>query len=85
MGIHLTQLLDQAKTKHAGEFKEAWYSVDKNTTNRHVDIPPAFLQLRHSSNLNNFHRRAPACRGETRALIGGVNIHIFLFCPTNFF
>ena len=24
-------------------------------------------------------------RGETRALIGGVNIHIFLFCPTNFF
>ena len=27
------------------------------------------------------------CRGETRALIGGggVNIHIFLFCPTNFF
>ena len=27
------------------------------------------------------------CKGETRALIGGggVNIHIFLFCPTNFF
>ena len=29
------------------------------------------------------------CMGETRALIGGggrgVNIHIFLFCPTNFF
>ena len=24
-------------------------------------------------------------RGETRALIGGVNIHIFVFCPTNFF
>ena len=24
-------------------------------------------------------------RGETRALIGGANIHIFLFCPTNFF
>ena len=26
-------------------------------------------------------------RGETTALIGGggVNIHIFLFCPTNFF
>ena len=26
-------------------------------------------------------------KGETRALIGeeGVNIHIFVFCPTNFF
>ena len=30
----------------------------------------------------------PRFRGETRALMGGgggVNIHIFLFCPTNFF
>ena len=25
-----TQLLDQAKTKHVREFKEAWYIVDKN-------------------------------------------------------
>ena len=35
-----TQLLDQAKTKHTREFKEAWHSVDKNTLNRHIDIPP---------------------------------------------
>ena len=60
-----TQLLDQAKTKHAREFKEAWYSVDKNTINRHIDIPPFFLQLKHSSNLNNSHWRAPAQRVET--------------------
>ena len=26
-----TQLLDQSKTKQAREFKEAWYSVDRNT------------------------------------------------------
>ena len=25
------------------------------------------------------------CRAETKALIGGVYIHIFTFCPTNFF
>ena len=48
-----TQLLVQAKTKHAREFKEAWHSVDKNTINRHIDIPPVFLQLKNSSNLNN--------------------------------
>ena len=53
-----TQLLDQAKTKHGREFKEAWHSVDKNTINRHIDIPPVFLQLKNSSNLNNSHRRA---------------------------
>ena len=30
--------------------------------------------------------KSPGIRGETRALIGGgVNIHIFVFCPTNFF
>ena len=57
-----TQLLDQAKTKHAREFKEAWHSVDKNTKNRHVDIPPVFFQLQNSSNLNNSHRRAPAAK-----------------------
>ena len=45
-----TQLLDQAKTKHAREFKEAWHSVDKNTINRHIDIPSVFLQLKNSSN-----------------------------------
>ena len=27
--------------------------------NRHIDIPPVFLQLKHSPNLNNSHRRAP--------------------------
>ena len=55
-----TQLLDQAKTKHAREFKEAWHSVDKNTINRYIDIPPVILQLKNSSNLNNSHRRTPA-------------------------
>ena len=46
--------------KHTRDFKEAWHSVDKNTINRHIDIPPVFLQLKNSSNLNNSHRRAPA-------------------------
>ena len=55
-----TQLLDQAKTKHARQFNEAWYSVDTNTINRHIDIPLVFLQLKHSSDLNNSHRRPPA-------------------------
>ena len=57
-----TQLLDQAKTKHAREFKEAWHSVDKNTINRHIDISPVFLQLKNSFNLNNSHRRTPAAK-----------------------
>ena len=25
------------------------------------------------------------CRAVARALIGGLNIHIFVLCPTNFF
>ena len=53
-----TQLLDQAKTKHTREFKG--YSVDKNTINRHIDIPPIFLQLKHSSDMNNCNQRPPA-------------------------
>ena len=53
-----TQIFDQlAKTKHAREFKEAWYSIDNNTMNRHIDIPPAFLQLKHSYNKNKYCRQ----------------------------
>jgi hypothetical protein len=29
--------------------------------------------------------RVPKGSGVTRALIGGMYIHIFVFCPTNFF
>ena len=29
------QLLGRAQTKHAREFKEAWYSIDSNTINQH--------------------------------------------------
>jgi hypothetical protein len=32
------ELLGQARTKHAREFKEAWPSMDNNTINRYVDI-----------------------------------------------
>ena len=38
------------------------HSVDKNTITRHIDIPPVFLQLKNSSNLNNSHRRTPAAK-----------------------
>jgi hypothetical protein len=31
--------LGQATTKHAREFKETWHSLDKQTFNRHIDIP----------------------------------------------
>ena len=55
-----TQILDQAKTKHAREFKEAWYSTDKNTINRRIDILPAFSQLKHSSDKNKYLRQLPA-------------------------
>ncbi len=41
-----TQLLGRAQTKHAREFKEAWYSTDSNTINRHIDIPTIYLQLK---------------------------------------
>ena len=40
-----TKLLGQSKTCHAREFKEAWYSIDYKTINRHIDIPTAYLQL----------------------------------------
>ena len=36
----------RAQTKHAREFKEAWYSIDGNTINRHVEIPTIYLQLK---------------------------------------
>ncbi len=56
-----------------------------------------FLKILVCKKLFTFHKVfsvfdfLPVCRGETRALIGGggggevVNIHIFVFCPTNFF
>ena len=37
-----TQLLGRAQMKHAHEFKEAWYSTDGNTINRHIDIPTIY-------------------------------------------
>ena len=43
-----TKCLGQATTKHAREFKEAWHSLDKQTSNRHIDIPLIYLQLKHS-------------------------------------
>ena len=43
--IYIYIYMDQAKTKHAREFKEAWHSVDKNTINRHIDIPPSKIPL----------------------------------------
>ena len=48
------------KIKHAREFKEAWYSVDKNAINPYIDIPPVFLQLKHFSDVNNCNQRPPA-------------------------
>ena len=54
------QILDQAKTKHAREFKEAWYSIDNNTINRHTHISQAFLQLKQSSGKNKCLRQPPA-------------------------
>ena len=41
-----TELLGRAQTKHARAFKEAWYSIDGNTINRHVEIPTVYLQLK---------------------------------------
>ena len=41
-----TVLLGRAQTKHAHEFKEAWYSIDGNKINRHVEIPTVYLQLK---------------------------------------
>ena len=43
-----TRCLGQATTKHARKFKEAWHSLDKQTFNRHIDIPTIFLQLKRS-------------------------------------
>ena len=56
-----THLLGRAQTKHAREFKEAWYSTDDNTINRHIDIPTVYLQLKtvrkvatnNDTNINN--------------------------------
>jgi hypothetical protein len=33
-------------TKHGREFKEAWYSTDGNTINRHIGIPTIYSQLK---------------------------------------
>ena len=41
-----THLLGRAQTKHARESKEAWYSGEDNTINRHLDIPTIYLQLK---------------------------------------
>ena len=41
-----TEQLGRAQTKHEREFKEAWYSIDGNTINRHVEIPTVYLQLK---------------------------------------
>ena len=42
-----TRCLGQATTKqHAREFKEAWHSLDKQTFNRHIDIPTIYLPLK---------------------------------------
>ena len=41
-----TELLGRAQTKHAREFKEAWFSTDDNTINRHIDIPAVYHQLK---------------------------------------
>ena len=43
-----TKCLGQATTKHAREFKKAWHSLDKQTFNRHIDIPLIYLQLKRS-------------------------------------
>jgi hypothetical protein len=40
-----------AQTKHAREFKEAWYSIDGNTINRHVDIPLFTYNLKQHVNV----------------------------------
>ena len=52
-----TQLLGPAQTKHAREFKEAWYSIDANTINKHIEIPTIYLQLKtirkYPTNKNN--------------------------------
>ena len=43
-----------------------------------------FFQKPHA--VNKMHSLEPRGRAETKALIeGGVHIHIFMFCPTNFF
>ncbi len=43
------------QTKHAREFKEAWYSTDSNTINWHIDISTIYLQLKtlHESSTND--------------------------------
>ena len=48
-----TRCLGQATTKHAREFKEAWHRLDKQTFNRHIDIPTIYLQLKRSHKYPN--------------------------------
>ena len=54
MGIHLTWLKQDLSSK-----EHAWYSMDENTINRHNDIPPVFLRLKHSADRNKRNRRPP--------------------------
>jgi hypothetical protein len=63
-----TELLGQAQTKHAREFKEAWHSMDNNTINRHVDIPTIYLQLKMTPNAstnNNTNTNLPTTLPHT--------------------
>ena len=40
-------------------------SIDNNPINRHIDIPPAFLQLKHPSDKNKYFRQPPAINDST--------------------
>jgi hypothetical protein len=62
-----TELLGRAQTKHAREFKEAWYSIDGNTINRHVEIPTVYLQLKTT-------RKCPTNNNDTMTNTNNPNI-----------
>ena len=46
-----TELLGRAQTKHAREFKEAWYSIDGNTINRQLKFPLFTYNLKQHVNV----------------------------------
>ena len=52
------KILGQATSKHAREFIEAWYSINKSSFNRHIDIPPIYLQIKSECDKDP-HRRNP--------------------------
>ena len=64
-----TQLLGRAQAKHAREFKEAWYSVDANTIDRHIEIPTIYSQLKTT-------RKNPTNKNDT--MTNDINILITL-------